>query len=79
MGAADLHAASFRGDDLRRGGSRLVDGGNLGVFLAAAIIVGVITRMGEKRSGTFIDGAGFARRGANYWYRARHCGGGPTV
>lgn len=47
-----------------------------GVFLAAAIIVGVITRMGEEAfTSTFIDGARDLLGVALVWYRARHCGG----
>ncbi len=50
MGAADLRRL-FRGDDLRRGGSRLVDGGNLRRLSGGGIIVGVITRgWARKRS-----------------------------
>lgn len=44
-----------------------------GVFLAAAIIVGVITRMGEEvaPSVPLLTARGIYWRGANYWYRAR--------
>ena len=46
------------GDDLRRGGAGLVDGGDPAVFLASAIIVGLIARMSEEElTSTFINGA----------------------
>ncbi len=42
-----IFAAFFRGDDLRRGGSRLVDGGNLRRLSGGGDTL-AITRMGEE-------------------------------
>ena len=68
-----IFAPYLRGHDLRRGGAGLVDGGDPTVFLASAIIIGLIARMSEEElTSTFINGARFAGRCTDYRYRARY-------